>query len=524
MEFIDKLFGCLLSRGYIRTQAGKVFSALLFFLFSFFPFLLFSQENINPNGYNIFFYPTGIKSSEGTLVNGKPDGYWKSYNEKGLLVSEGNRKFFLLDSTWIFYDPFGRKNLEINYLEGKKHGIKKQYLDDETIVEEWKLDTLINCIQVFYNSGECKRFTPIVDGKPHGVEKEYNREGMVICLSNYFAGVLGKREFINRTDKFGLKQGIWKFFWENGTVKEEGTYQNDKKQGFFKYYDESGNLKYVEKYDHDNLIKDVPETRQMDVKTVYYANGKPKITATYYKGVPEGIRREFNEEGRVIKGYVFANGILKYEGITDEDGKRQGFWKEFYPAGELKSEGNYQDSKQQGIWKFYFENQKIEIEGAYHNGKKEGSWFWYYPNGELLQEMNWNKGKLEGDFVEYNELGDITVKGKFVDGTEEGEWFYWQGKAIEKGVYYDGMRIGLWTTKWREDGKPISEIEYDQNQYNGKYTLFHSSGKVKETGKYANGERVGVWFVYDEDGELVLSTVYIDGKEVQWNEYKLPEK
>jgi len=493
------------------------------FIFCFLPLFLIAQENINPNGYNIFYYPNGVKSSEGILVNGKPDGYWKSYNEKGTLVSEGNRKNFLLDSVWVFYSNAGEKTVEISYLKGKKDGFKKQYLEDEIIVEEWRTDTLVNAIKAFYKTGKLKRFTPVEEGKAHGLEKEFNKEGLVIVVSKYYAGILGKREFVNRTDKFGLKQGHWKYFWENGNLKEEGTYQNDKKKGYFKYYDEAGNFKYVEKYDNDNLITDAPETRQMDVKTVYHKNGKPAITATYYKGVPDGIRREFDENGFVIKGYVFNKGILRYEGITDEDGKRQGLWKEYYPTGELKSMGHYINSNQEGNWKFYFENQKIEVEGNYKNGKKEGAWYWYYPNGMTLQEENWTQGKLDGEFVEYNEEGKIIVKGEFLEGTEEGEWFYIQGHAIEKGVYYDGMRTGLWITKWREDGTLISEIEYDQNLFHGKHNLYYHAGKIKETGKYDAGERVGIWYLYNEEGELILTTVYDTGREIRWNDYKIED-
>jgi len=482
----------------------------------------FTQENLNPNGYNTFYYPNGVKSSEGNLVNGKPDGYWRSYNEKGTLASEGHRKNFLLDSVWVFYAPSGEKSVEISYLEGKKHGFRKQYLEDETIVEEWQMDTLVNETKAFYKSGELKRFTPLVEGKPHGLEKEFNKSGLVIVLSRYYAGILGKREFINRTDKFGLKQGAWKYFWENGNLKMEGTYQNDKKKGFFKYYDEAGNFKSVEKYDNDHLIVDAPETRQMEVRTACHANGKPSITATYYKGVPEGVRREFDENGNVIKGYVFAQGILRFEGVTDVDGKRQGLWREFYPTGELKSEGNYINSNPEGVWKFYFQDQKIEMEGRYRDGKKEGTWYWHYPNRALLQEENWRQGKLDGDFFEYDETGNITVKGAYLEGTEEGEWFFVQGNAIEKGVYYDGMRTGVWTTK-RRDGTPISEIEYDQNIFHGKYLIYHATGKIRISGKYSGGEPVGIWHLYDEEGELVLTTVYADGREVQWDDYKLSE-
>jgi len=503
-----------------------MFLILFYLLLSAFfniPFFASAQDNLNPNGYNIFYYPNGLVSSEGTLVNGKPDGYWKSYNEKGTLVSEGNRKNFQLDSVWVFYTSAGEKNMEIAYVEGKKHGLRKQFFDDETVIEEWKEDTLVNAIRAFYKTGELKRLTPLVEGKPHGLEKEYNKEGLIIVISKYFAGILGKREFINRTDKFGLKQGSWKYFWENGNMKEEGTFLNDKKKGYFKYYDEEGNFKYVEKYDNDNLVVDATETRQMDIRTVYHPNGKPAITATYYKGVPDGIRREFDENGIVIKGYVFTNGIVKYEGITDEQGKRQGLWKEYYPTGELKSQGHYINSNQEGDWKFYFVNQRTEVEGRYKNGKKEGAWYWYYPNGAMLQEENWNNGKLDGEFLEYNEIGEIIVKGEYLEGTEEGEWFYIQGNAFEKGTYYDGMRTGLWTTQWRDTGTMISEIEYDKDLYNGKYTSYFGTGKMKETGKYSAGERVGTWFLYDEEGELVLTTVYDEGREIKWNAYSLDE-
>ena len=46
--------------------------------FIFFSINLISQT-INPNGYNIFYYENGAKSSEGTMRDGKADGYWKNY-------------------------------------------------------------------------------------------------------------------------------------------------------------------------------------------------------------------------------------------------------------------------------------------------------------------------------------------------------------------------------------------------------------------------------------------------------------
>jgi antitoxin component YwqK of YwqJK toxin-antitoxin module len=85
------------------------------------------------------------------------------------------------------------------------------------------------------------------------------------------------------------------------------------------------------------------------------------------------------------------------------------------------------------------------------------------------------------------------------------------------------MRTGLRTTKWKENSIPISEIEYDQNLFNGKHVLYHSTGKMRESGKYSGGERVGIWYIYDEEGELLLTTIYDEGREIQWDDYKVGE-
>ena len=76
------------------------------------------------NGYNIFYYDNGKKSSEGTMRNGKADGYWKNYYKTGILKNEGNRKDFQLDSIWKFYNDKGQLTKTFNYLKSKKKILK----------------------------------------------------------------------------------------------------------------------------------------------------------------------------------------------------------------------------------------------------------------------------------------------------------------------------------------------------------------------------------------------------------------
>ena len=480
-----------------------------------------AQGTVTPNGYNVFYYPNGVKSSEGAMVNGQPDGFWKSYNEMGVLISEGNRRNGLLDSTWVFYNEKGGATLRITYKNGVKQGPRIQYMSDEYTVENWDADTLLSPVRTFTYDDRLKCETPYEAGKPHGMSREFDTAGVIVRLCYYHHGILTKRENVNRTDKFGYKQGKWKFFWPNGNLQQEGEYVNDKRHGYFKDYDEDGNFLQVQKYENDYLVADAPETKQIDRKVSYHPNGQPAIIASYYNGKAEGVRREFDQDGNVIKGYVFANGILLSEGITDMAGLRQGKWTEFYEGGEVKSEGNYKNSNRVGKWKFYFPNKTIEVSGSYDSkGRQDGEWQWFYANGQLMREANYDAGTLEGEFVEYDENGEEVSKGNFVEGTEEGHWFYKRNQSIEEGDYTDGMRTGLWKT-WYEPGVIAAEIEYDQDLMNGKYTIYYDNHVIKRTGKCINGERDGIWYEYYDTGELVLTTLYKEGKELRWNNYKI---
>ena len=481
-----------------------------------------AQDTINPNGYQIFYYPNGQKSSEGTLRDGKPDGYWKSYNEQGTLVSEGNRKNFELDSVWTFYAPNGLKISEITYQNGIKNGKRVQYSKDEYVEETFKWDTLVGNVNTYFPNGNLKKTVPVLEGKKHGMEKEFAPNGLVISVAQYYGGILLRREQINRTDNFGFKQGNWKFFWENGNLKEEGSYYNNKKHGFFKYYNQEGNFLSVEKWENDTYLPDAPETKKLDIKTAYHSNGKPSITATYYKGIPEGIRREYDTLGNVIKGYIFVKGWMRYDGVTDLNGLRQGLWKEYYETGELRSIGNYSNSRMIGEWKFLFPNQKLEIIGSYRNGKKEGEWFWYYPDGSILVNENWDDGERDGIFVEYDENGKVITQGTYKEGAEEGEWIYVNRGVVEKGSYYDGMKTGGWKV-WFANGLLAFEMEYEQDLLDGKYVAYWENGKTKLSGKYITGTPDGAWIKFDEEGNPFLTTIYKDGKEVQWNQYQIKD-
>lgn len=481
---------------------------------------LFGQDSIVKNGFNKFFYPSGKISSEGSMKNGKPEGYWKTYYESGNLKSEGNRKNYLLDSTWKFYSDSGNLTVEINYLEGKKNGFRTTYLKNEIISEYFKNDIKDSTTFHYYKNGNIKFKVKFKNGREEGQAIEYAPDGSITALIEYKKGYVINTENINRLRE-GKKHGLWKTFYPNEKIKTEENYFYGKKDGYFKEFDKDGNLTSIQKYDNDDLVIDAPELTTYDVKTDYFRNGKKRIVQSYKDDIPEGIRREYSPEGQVVKSYIFKNGMIIGEGIVDDQGLKQGAWKELYESGEKEAEGEYLNGKKTGSWKYYFRNGKTEQTGNYSsNGKPDGKWKWFYESGNLRKEDNFLKGKLDGEYKELTDSGSVIIKGQYTEGEEEGEWLYKVGCEKEVGSYTDGKREGEWK-HYFTNGEINFIGSYTEGNPNGEFITYYDNNKVKERGKYIMGQKEGDWSLYDYDGTKIITIKFEDGIEKSYDGNKI---
>ena len=488
----------------------------------------FSQDSIKTNGYQKFNYPSGVISSEGTMKNGKPDGNWKSYYENGKLKSEGNRKNFEIDSTWKFYNEEGDLILEVNYKYGKKNGIKTTYLDKETVKENFINDIKEGYTRYYYPGGKLKMEIPFVKGLEQGMGKEYSMEGNIITIIEYKKGFIVDRMKINRRDQNNLRQGRWYTFYDNGKVKQEGIYKDDKKEGFFKEYAENGDLVSVWKYSKDIKVEEAEEVTKLDVQNEYYPDGKLKASGTYRNGVPEGVRREYSKDGEIIQSMIYSNGYVIGEGIIKEDGSKEGHWKEFYYDGTLRSEGEYKEGKPVGEWKYFYPGGKLEQAGKYSaSGKMTGVWKWYFENEQLMIEEEYKSGIREGIHTEYDESGKVIEEGEYLNGLEEGPWFTLSGDYFEKGTYRDGLKTGKWSSWYlnQAENKTDSILSFTGNfvedNPDGKHVYYWENGKIKDEGNYIAGRKDGDWFKYNSDGTLFLIITYQAGVEIRYDGVKL---
>ena len=465
-----------------------------------------------------FKHRNGVVSSEGYLRKGKPDGYWKTYNEQGQLISEGNRENFLLDGVWKFYTN-EQLTSEITYKEGKRNGISKTYTADEIIITPYTEDLISGMREIFYKNKALKQRTPFDKGMEHGLEFDFSEDGVITGITEYRRGFIISRQRINRRDRNGWKQGSWKFFYPDLIVQMEGTYLNDKKNGYFKYYDTLGNLTHVKKYTNGELEKGAEEINNVELKTEYHPNGVPRLTATYKNGQLEGVAREYDESGKIVKGVVFKEGKPIASGIVDDRGLFQNQWKEFYPNGTVKAEGRYRNGKRIGKWHFYFPNGELEQVGTFNNnGEYDGEWIWYHPNGEQHIVQNYLNGLEDGNFREFLDDGKTLIaEGDYIEGERHGNWFITTGFERSEGRYKSGERHGRWKNFSVKDKKLTFEGSYVDGLPNGRHVYYQENGKILEEGFYTMGRLNGIWKKYDENGQIYVTITYRNDDEIKYD-------
>ena len=483
---------------------------------------LFAQNDtvnsIDANGYNIFRYKNGNIASKGNMVNGKPDGLWMTFYENGTLKSVGKRKNFLLDSTWLFYNDSGKIILEVNYLKNKKQGKRITYRQNEIIEENFESNVKNGITNIYFPNKSIKKSIPFKKGYEDGIAKEYNEEGRIITLYKYKKGYLIDKERINRVDSKKRKNGRWKWFYKNGNVSEEGNFFHGKKDGYFKKYDINGDLKSITKWDKGEEINDVPELIKLDIKKTYYPDGSIHIEESYKNNIPEGIRREYNKQGKVIASYIFKHGKKIAEGIIDDEGIKDGIWKYFYAENsQLKATGEYNKGKKISEWTYYYINGNLEQRGSYNEkGNPDGTWIWYYENGNVLREENYYDGVRNGLLIEYEENGDTITSGNYYDGLKEGTWFYKLGDYSEKGSYSAGKRYGEWL-HYDDNNNLIYKGTYIDGNRNGIHYWYRKDGTIKDKESYVMGLKNGKCVKYNSDGTPFIIITYEHGNEVKYD-------
>jgi antitoxin component YwqK of YwqJK toxin-antitoxin module len=470
-----------------------------------------------------FFHENGKVKSEGTLINGRPDGYWRNYHINGNIKSEGNRKEETLHGVWKFYTQEGVLFVSITYKDGVKEGPRLTYQDSVLVKREIFVDNQLEGItEHYFSSGDLKLRIPFENNRENGTGYEYDSIGNLITLLTYKNGVLTRKREVNRRDKQGRRYGSWLELYPNMRVKWEGTYTDDLKNGFFKYYTNSGNLIRTERWIMGVLQEEDEETAKIQIKKeLDPSTGHVRFVGGYVQGKKEGVHREYDKDGNVIGGGIFSRGQLLAEGITDDLGRRQKHWKFYYQTGELKEEGGYLDGRKHGNWKFYFLDGRVEQEGRYSRGKFAGTWTWYHEDGSLWRSEEYVDGFRDGPFEERDFQGRVIAQGKYVEGFKDGKWYYLVGNTRIEGSYFDGERNGDWEYYYTDVDQVRFKGEYQAGMPIGRHEWYYDNGKLEARGRYKAGMKDGVWEFFNRNGVRYLTITYDNDVEKEYNGSKI---
>lgn len=500
----------------------KINLFLLIGIVNFFYSDVFAQpEDVDPNGYNVFYYSNGKKSSEGYLEDGKPNGYWITYYENGEKKTEGNRVNFELDSAWIFYNEKGIISQIINYQNGFKNGILQKY---DTLGHIKSHTNFVNNLKQgeaveFYPSGEVRWQKNHVDDKLEGMAYEYDTSGNIISIREYTSGFLRNEEIINRFDKDGNKHGIWKEFYDNGKLKWEGEFLHGELNGIVKEYNKKGGLKTLEKYEFGEVDTESEEVVFFELEKEIRPDGS-MLVGGYNNNMKQGIFREYDSTGVLIASYEYKDDKKLAVGLLDTSGAKTGAWTFYYETGELKAEGNFIGGIKVNEWKYYFKNGDLQQKGGYKNGLPHRNWSWWYENRQLKREESYLNGKEDGVVIEYDTLGNILTSGEYIIGIQDGKWFYNVNDHTEEGEFRDDVRHGVWIYKYK-DGTLAFKGEYINGLAIGKHKYYYPNGRIYWEGKYDGGLKDGEWTKYNEDGTISIQIVYKRGEEHKINGVKL---
>jgi antitoxin component YwqK of YwqJK toxin-antitoxin module len=207
----------------------------------------------------------------------------------------------------------------------------------------------------------------------------------------------------------GEREGFWKEYYDNGTLRAEGKYIKDVKEGPWKYYHPNGMTDQEGSYRQG---KPEGEWRW------YYTGGQTLREESYYNGLADGMMTEYDEAGNIITKGEYL------------EGNEEGEW--YYRLGDNETEGSYAQGMRNGLWKYWDlpsetgKQKVLRFEGRFIEDNPHGKHTYYWDNGNRKDEGEYVMGRREGEWIFYNYDGTPFIIVSYKNGLE---------------VRYDGIQI-----------------------------------------------------------------------------------
>lgn len=120
-----------------------------------------------------------------------------------------------------------------------------------------------------------------------------------------------------------------------------------------------------------------------------------------FLGACSNIANDHLGDGHIIKRSFYEDGSVKIEQTFINDSIKDGFYKKYYPNGQVEHEIEFKNGKKNGQELTYYRNGSIESRSTCVNDKRDGKMTWYYKNGLDSAKLNYFDDNLVGESFDY---------------------------------------------------------------------------------------------------------------------------
>jgi antitoxin component YwqK of YwqJK toxin-antitoxin module len=209
---------------------------------------------------------------------------------------------------------------------------------------------------------------------------------------------------------------------------------------------------------------------------------------------------------------------------VDAKGQKQGYWKKYYPNGNLIYKGFFKDNKPEGEMRRYYESGAIKIVMLFDSGKDCARSTLYYESGDIAARGNYI-GTVKDSTWEYYSYYDHSVKARetYDKGNKNGIAYHYfpDGTISEKLEWKENMKNGVWEQYYPNKAIKIKG-SYKDDKLNGPFSVTNEKGNLSVQGAFLDNLRHDKWVFYRDDGTIDVEIIYDRGNLV--GEDKLTEK
>ena len=251
--------------------------------------------------------------------------------------------------------------------------------------------------------------------------------------------------------------------------------------------------------------------------------------------------------GELYTGHVLNMSKKTWKKILETyltNGLINGKYREWYPNGVLKFEGNFINGKREGMFYTWHPNGKIKNEMKYVNNVLDSLSFSFLENGMMEKKHNQDTdlalvydysefpknlktfseqfGKLNGNYTKWDKFGRKIEEGYYHNNKKDSLWFKYDADGVvhEKGRFTDNQKDGTWFN-YDQYGRPFSKSYYNKGNLDSiKNIVYYMDGSQFAVKNYKLKSRENLIITFNQGGNKISKTQYIGseltGTSVKW--------